>query len=655
MRVIWLRLWAWTVVLGVVACSSGSGGGGAAACSTNDQCTAPRTCIEKHCQLACSADPDCPDKQFCNPESGACQAGCREDAECSQAQVCRKGTCFSATTDLDGDGFPAATDCDDTNALVNPAAMEICNGIDDNCNDKIDEALPLGALADKQLGVCQGATKVCGGKAGWVEPDYTVTSSDYEATEASCDGLDNDCDGQIDEGLVPPPADRDTGVCAGTVKHCGGTSGWQEPDYSQIAGYQSYESGDCDGLDNNCDGRTDEQADNDKDGYYSSAYATCAAIYGPKGLVDCDDDNASYTKACVIHVDHAATGLNNGVTWADAFVDLQDALASAKTGYEIWVAKGTYRPDQGAGKTPGDRSASFQLPGNVAVYGGFAGGETDTATRAWNTNKTILSGDLAGDDGPAFANRSDNSTHVLLGQEGAKLDGFWVMGGAGGDGGGLYNAGPSDKVTIVNCTFMDNQASGNGGAIYSYWDSSPTIINSRFIHNSAGSGGAFYGNWSSEPTIYGSLFVGNSSSSGGALHVEWNTNAAVIINSTFASNTASGSGAIYLDWRASADITNSVFFGNGAAAVDGTTTTAYSCMEGGALGTANVTLAQSPFVDLDGADNTAGNIDDDLHLVAGSPCADSGDNTAVPSELAKDLDGNPRIKGTVDRGAYEHP
>ncbi len=335
-------------------------------------------------------------------------------------------------------------------------------------------------------------------------------------------------------------------------------------------------------------------------------------------------------------------------------MSLQDALAIAKSGYEVWVAKGTYRPDQGVGKTPGDRSASFQLPAQVPLYGGFAGGETTTTTRSWNTNKTILSGDLAGDDGPAFANQSDNSSHVLLGQAGATLDGFWVMGGNGSDGAGLYNAGPSDKVTILHCTFMDNQASGSGGAIFSYWDSGPTIIDSRFIHNKAGSGGAFFGNWSSEPTIYGSLFVGNSSSSGGALHIEW-SDPAPIINSTFVSNTAAGSGAIYLDWRASADITNSVFFGNGAGAIDGTTTTAYSCVEGGALGTANVTLTQSPFVDLDGADNTAGNIDDDLHLAAGSPCLDSGDNAAVPVALTKDLDGNPRVKGTVDRGAYETP
>jgi hypothetical protein len=98
-----------------------------------------------------------------------------------------------------------------------------------------------------------------------------------------------------------------------------------------------------------------------------------------------------------------------------------------------------------------------------------------------------------------------------------------------------------------------------------------------------------------------------------------------------------------------------VFYGNGTGALAGSTTVAYSCLEGGSLGTANVTLTASPFVDIDGADNVAGNMDDDLHLVAGSQCLDSGDNSAVPAELTVDLDGNPRVKGTVDRGAYEKP
>lgn len=45
--------------------------------------------------------------------------------------------------DSDGDGFTADEDCDDSNPLVSPNAEEICDGIDNNCDDDIDEELGL--------------------------------------------------------------------------------------------------------------------------------------------------------------------------------------------------------------------------------------------------------------------------------------------------------------------------------------------------------------------------------------------------------------------------------------------------------------------------------------------------------------------------------
>ncbi|UCE60308.1 MAG: hypothetical protein JSU63_00890 [Phycisphaerales bacterium] len=80
----------------------------------------------------------------------------------------------------------------------------------------------------------------------------------------------------------------------------------------------------------------------------------------------------------IVYVDSAATGeVHDGSTWCNAFLYLQDALdlAASKPGMisEIRVAQGTYRPDQGTNRTPGDRGATFQLLSGVGVKGGLPG------------------------------------------------------------------------------------------------------------------------------------------------------------------------------------------------------------------------------------------------------------------------------------------
>ncbi|MCO4748026.1 MAG: hypothetical protein KC912_24750 [Proteobacteria bacterium] len=160
--------------------------------------------------------------------------------------------------DGDGDGFAAGScggdDCDDDSDAVHPSATETCDGVDNNCSGTIDD-LANAPLADKQDGVCAGTVQSCDGNGGWSEPDYTQITG-YEATEATCDGLDNDCDGTADDLPSAPPADQQDGVCAGSVKTCDGSGGWTEPDYTAITGYEATETS-CDGLDNDCSGQAD--------------------------------------------------------------------------------------------------------------------------------------------------------------------------------------------------------------------------------------------------------------------------------------------------------------------------------------------------------------------------------------------------------------
>lgn len=109
-------------------------------------------------------------------------------------------------------------------------------------------------------------------------------------------------------------------------------------------------------------------------------------------------------RQAVIYVDADATGLADGSSWADAFIDLQDALDVAQAGDEIWVAEGVYKPDRGTG----DRGMSFEMVCGASIYGGFAGDETCRDERDWNKHRTVLSGDLNGDDGLLNCDQSSN-------------------------------------------------------------------------------------------------------------------------------------------------------------------------------------------------------------------------------------------------------
>ena len=182
-----------------------------------------------------------------------------------------------------------------------------------------------------------------------------------------------------------------------------------------------------------------------------------------------------------IYVDDTANGVNNGSSWADAFTNLQSALAVASPGDTIWVAEGLYLPGE-------NRFSTFTLNGDIKLYGGFRGSETSLADADPQNNETILSGDIG-----VPAEKSDNVYHVVTAGEvsGALLDGFTITGGSAlneGDnqGGGLLAR--SGALTLNRVVFRDNQAL-QGGAIYS--NATLTITRSLFERNQAsGSGGA---------------------------------------------------------------------------------------------------------------------------------------------------------------------
>jgi hypothetical protein len=262
----------------------------------------------------------------------------------------------------------------------------------------------------------------------------------------------------------------------------------------------------------------------------------------------------------VHYVKWNATGANDGSSWADAYTDLQSALAAASNGDEIWVAAGTYKP------TPTiDRSISFVLKNGVAVYGGFAGTETAHTQRDYETNLTILSGDIGVQD-----DNSDNSYHVLVGSNtnnSATLDGFTVTAGnAFGlvspdlNGGGINNHG---NITIVNSTITQNQAVQGGGV---YNTGFLTIANSSFTDNTALDDGGAIGSSGDNPSIRitESDFTSNHAErDGGAVSVQDGN--LIVQASTFANNTAdSFGGSISIEQGGSHIFQDNTFLNNSA-------------------------------------------------------------------------------------------
>jgi hypothetical protein len=185
--------------------------------------------------------------------------GSIDEGHSNKGKACSKGQgeCFRTgvyVCNADGTG----TEC---NAEEIEPGVEICNGLDNDCNGVIDDVAPENVpLCTNQKGVCAGARKTCGGTAGWLEcttATYVAHSPNYEQTEHSCDGLDNDCDGVTDD--VPAPlCEKQQGVCAGSTKVCGGANGWLPCDASNYGEHYQATETKCDGLDNDCDGSIDE-------------------------------------------------------------------------------------------------------------------------------------------------------------------------------------------------------------------------------------------------------------------------------------------------------------------------------------------------------------------------------------------------------------
>lgn len=204
---------------------------------------------------------------FDNDCDGTVDEGCDDDKDlyCDSGMKLYGGNTMCTLTAFKGEGT-SGSDCDDTNSSVNPGKTEVCDGVDNDCDKNTDEGCVcvdndkdgydtcgVGELGD------DGKAEDCNDKA-WERSPGAVEI---------CDGVDNDCDDITDEGGVCcTDNDGDTyDTCSigadgddGKIKDCDDASWFMNPGAPET----------CDNYDNNCNGEKDENCDADGDGYCSS-------------------------------------------------------------------------------------------------------------------------------------------------------------------------------------------------------------------------------------------------------------------------------------------------------------------------------------------------------------------------------------------------
>ena len=225
-------------------------------------------------------------------------------------------------------------DCDDKDPNVNPAANEVCNMRDDDCDGETDEPNATG---------CTTYFKDHDGDGYGVPGDQKclcAAMGEYQALEANdcddnnasvhkgvkerCNGVDDDCNGVPDDGAedcVMYFYDNDNDgwgvatnqkcLCGPDGKYTATKSGDCDDNNPAISGGQPEV---CDGKDNDCDGQTDEDAtdckvffaDKDGDGFGDAQDMACLcqpkSPYVATKAGDCNDadkaQNPSAPEAC---------------------------------------------------------------------------------------------------------------------------------------------------------------------------------------------------------------------------------------------------------------------------------------------------------------------------------------------------------------------
>jgi len=245
-----------------------------------------------------------------------------------------------------------------------------------------------------------------------------------------------------------------------------------------------------------------------------------------------------------IYVDQNATGTNNGIDWANAYTDLQTAIANIGSNTTINVAQGTYYTTATT-----DRTISFNIPRDKKIFGGFPIGG---GTKNPDLYLTILNGDIG-----IIDDNTDNAYHVVSfngTSYNTEIDGFTIENGyANGSGTNESNGGGILIITadsgdsnayIRNCTVRNNYATNEGGGIFV--SKRAEIYSCKIYSNEvSNSGGGI--SISTNGRIYNSYIVNNKSVNfGGGIKITGINSAPKAINCVIANNESTYGAGAYL-------------------------------------------------------------------------------------------------------------
>ncbi len=377
-----------------------------------------------------------------------------------------------------------------------------------------------------------------------------------------------------------------------------------------IDGIDAFPANNAAALDADADGYPDEW----NDGIGEDTYNCDLACQTGSGLI---------LDLGVIYVDADASGAADGSHWGDAYTHLQDALALAAPGHEIWIAAGTYYADEGSSQTDNDPLSVFALVSDLQIYGGFAGTETAKSERDIRANKTILSGDIDADNGGADTLNSDgyiedeadvvgtNARRLLYAQNvtNVYVDGLALTGAkynsTGFAGAGVYAE--DSQLTLNQVAVIGNRTNANGGGIFGTGASTLITVNRSLLMNNKTFGNSHHG---------AGLFIRDG--------------AAVITNSTFYGNEAGGSaghgGAIRARYSAALTLDHVSMINNSATNTNS---------DGGAIFFDGVLTIGNSLV----SGNSAEDLADSIYCASGFSIVDNGNNL-IGSSSVSGLDGN---------------